>query len=54
MSIKHTKNLIEAESLLEQCLEAFNILPNRRINHSKYKDTYEIASQIDKYFKKNK
>jgi hypothetical protein len=51
MSVKNTINLVAAESILEECLEAFNMMPNQQFGKGSRKDTYSLASKIEKYFK---
>lgn len=50
--IKELEQLRQSKELLKECLSVLNALSNRRIYSKKYKDTYSIASAIDKLLKK--
>jgi len=45
--------LPEYKKLLKECLEAFNEIPNTKINVRGYKNTYELASKIGKLVDNN-
>ena len=42
------------KELLEEALKALNQIHRTRLNSGKYKDTYELAAAIDKFFKDEK
>jgi hypothetical protein len=44
------QNYTEAERLLDDALRALNEIPNKKLNTSKYRNTYELARKIDVYF----
>lgn len=41
-------------NLLQMCVGAFNKIPNRSLQHNQYRNTYSIATQIDKILNKYK
>ncbi|SLM30776.1 hypothetical protein MTBBW1_2400030 [Desulfamplus magnetovallimortis] len=45
------KNSSEYESLLLECLEAFNRIPDQRIHDDIRKTTYALASRIERFSK---
>lgn len=47
-------DLIEAKQLLREAVNFINNVPNRRHDAFPYKDSYELASEIDKFLKKTK
>ena len=55
---KQLQGLAKAENqhraLLNKCLTVFNFIPNQVVNNKGVKDTYHLASEIEKCFEKFK
>jgi len=51
MSLFKKQPLTEAERLLQDALSALNAVPNTRIDFGEYRNTYELCSKIDEYFR---
>lgn len=41
----------EMEKLLMDCSAALNEIPNKKLRANRYKDTYELAAALDKFFR---
>lgn len=44
--------LERAKELLQAALFALNAIPNRRLRHSVFRDTYALAGAIEEFFRR--
>lgn len=50
--VKNPETFYETKKLLEECLYLLNEIPNKKYKPKTFKDSYELASEINKLLKK--